>query len=247
MYYYIKKYTNNYYRFYSINKHYYRTSLIKKNSNSIEASLSRTKRNIKDIAFANDFEYFVTLTINSGLCNRYILEECQNHLKKILKYYKRKNNNFIYLLITEKHKDGAFHFHGLMGGINKADITINNNGYYDFKIFTEKMGFCSISKIRSKEKCYNYIMKYITKDCIRNEHNQIYISSRGLKKVNSYEYNTFNKNYFYNHFGSFNQIHEHCYVKDIYFNKLSKYNQKNFLTFLKNSDIKKSIITQGKS
>ena len=31
--------------------------------------------------------------------------------------------------------------------------------------------------------CCNYIMKYITKDCVRNEHNQIYISSRGLKKA----------------------------------------------------------------
>lgn len=26
-------------------------------------------------------------------------------------------------------------------------------------------------------------MKYITKDCVRNEQNQIYISSRGLKKA----------------------------------------------------------------
>ena len=110
MYYYIKKYTNNYYRFYSIQKHYYKINLLIKHSNSLEASISRTKRNIKDIAFANNFEYFVTLTINSGLCNRYILEEAQSHLKKILKYYKRKNNDFIYILITEKHKDRRFSF-----------------------------------------------------------------------------------------------------------------------------------------
>ena len=38
-------------------------------------------------------------------------------------------------------------------------------------------------KIKNYNACCNYITKYITKDCIRNSHNQIYISSRGLKKA----------------------------------------------------------------
>lgn len=128
-----------------------------------------------------------------------------------------------------------------MGGINSQDLCLNSNGYYHFKIFTDKMGFCSVSPIRSKEKCYNYIMKYITKDCIRNNHNQIYISSRGLKKVKSYEYNSFNKDYFYKNFGYFNQIKEYCYVRDIYIDRLSKKNQKKMLTFINTSDIKKEV------
>lgn len=130
-----------------------------------------------------------------------------------------------------------------MGGINSNDLCLNSNGYYHFKIFTERLGFCSVSRIRSKEKCYNYIMKYITKDCIRNAHNQIYISSRGLKKVNSYEFNTFNKDYFYKNFGYFNQINEYCYVKDFFLNNMTKKNQKKLLTFINDSDIKKDVIT----
>lgn len=38
-------------------------------------SLSRTKRNIKEIALCNNFEYFVTITINSKSCDRYSLFE----------------------------------------------------------------------------------------------------------------------------------------------------------------------------
>lgn len=143
-------------------------------------SLSRTKRNIKEIALCNDFEYFSTLTIDSTQCDRFSLSACQEKLKKILKAMKRKNKNFAYIWITEKHKNGAFHFHGLLKGID--DFYINKNGYLSHKMFDE-LGFNSHSKIHDYNKTCNYIMKYITKDCVRNEANQIYISSRGLKKA----------------------------------------------------------------
>ncbi len=77
-------------------------------------SLSRTRRNIRELAFSNGFEYFATLTINSEYCDRFHLTECQELLRKKLKKLKRKNNEFAYIFITEKHKDGAFHFHGLI-------------------------------------------------------------------------------------------------------------------------------------
>lgn len=81
------------------------------NKNEIERiSLSRTKRNIKEIALCNDFEYFATLTINSTQCDRFSLSECQDKLKKILKALKRKNKNFAYIFITEKHKNRCFSF-----------------------------------------------------------------------------------------------------------------------------------------
>lgn len=77
-------------------------------------SLSRTRRNIRELALSNNFEYFATLTINSEYCDRFHLTECQELLRKKLKKLKRKNNEFAYIFITEKHKDGAFHFHGLI-------------------------------------------------------------------------------------------------------------------------------------
>lgn len=159
-------------------------------------SLSRTKREIKELALSNQFEYFATLTINANDCDRHHLQQCQDRLRKLLKKYKRKNKNFAYLFITEKHKDGAFHFHGLVKGLDKTDLerfrlgmpmstslaNLVKNGeiIYHSKFFDE-LGFNSFSKIKNYFKCCNYILKYITKDCVRNENNQIYIRSRGLK------------------------------------------------------------------
>lgn len=86
-----------------------------KDTDEVErVSLSRTRRNIRELALSNNFEYFATLTINSKNCDRFSLTECQNALRSKLKKLKRKNSNFAYLFITEKHKDNAFHFHGLV-------------------------------------------------------------------------------------------------------------------------------------
>lgn len=74
-------------------------------------SLSRTKRNIKELALCNNFQYFATITISSESCDRFCLIECQKKFKRKLKTIKKYNPNFQYLFITEKHKNGAFHFH----------------------------------------------------------------------------------------------------------------------------------------
>lgn len=153
---------------------------------SQRCSISRTKRNIRELALCNDFSYFCTLTVSSENCDRYSLQQCQNELKKILHKIKRNNKNFGFLIITEKHKDGAFHFHGLIKGIDDF-LYVNNNGYFSCKFFDD-LGYNSFSKIKDYTKTCNYITKYITKDCIKNEHNQVYISSRGLLKAQREEY-----------------------------------------------------------
>ena len=191
------------------------------NDNEEEAertSISRTKRNIKEICLANRFEHFVTLTINKQSCNRLVLTECQNLLKKKLKALKRNNVDFGYIFITEKHDKGGFHFHGLIKGIDISDFTrftladadLSNGRklpyklinalqrgelIYHFNLF-DSIGYNTISPIKDYNKCCNYILKYITKDCVRNEHNQIYISSRGLKKAQRQEVMPFDINHY---------------------------------------------------
>lgn len=152
------------------------------------SSISRSKRMIREIALCNDFYYFFTSTVNSDLCDRYSLSECQSKIRKIMKSIKRKHKDFIYLFITEMHRDGAYHFHGLCSSL---DLYINNNGYYS-SIDFDKLGFNSFSKIQSKEKVSNYITKYITKNCVRNEAGSVYFCSRGLKHATSYDIAPFN-------------------------------------------------------
>ena len=164
-----------------------KNSFVDVNSEEVQkSSLSRTKRNIRELALCNDFEYFSTFTVNSEKCDRYSLNDVQDKLKKVLHKIKRNNREFAFLIITEKHKDGAFHFHGLIKGI--SDLYVNSNGYLSSMIFDNELGFNSFSKIKDYTKCCNYILKYITKDCIKNSHNQIYISSRGLKKATREEF-----------------------------------------------------------
>lgn len=145
-------------------------------------SLSRTKRNIKELALCNDFEFFYTQTINKEKCDRYNLKEVQELIQKKFKAYKRKYKDFAYIIIYEYHKDGAIHIHGLVKGINESDIYINKNGYLSNSFFDE-IGYNSFGFIDDYLKCCNYITKYISKDVIKNEHNQIYFCSKGLKKA----------------------------------------------------------------
>lgn len=145
-------------------------------------SLSRTKRNIKEICLCNDFEYFATITVNSKNADRFSLQDCQELIKKICHKLKRKNFEFKFLFITEKHKDGAFHFHGLVKGL---ELYVNSNGYYSSYDF-DNVGYNSFSKIQDYNKCCTYITKYITKQCIRNDSGQVYFCSRGLKKASEY-------------------------------------------------------------
>lgn len=180
-------------------------------------SISRTKRNIREIALCNDFTHFATITINSDFADRFHLQECQDLLKKKLKKYKRKHKDFAYIFITEKHKDGAFHFHGLVKGL---EFYTNNNGYLSNKVFDE-IGFNSFSKIKNFEKTCNYITKYITKDCVKNENNQIYICSRGLKRADKYEIQPIDIDYkFENDF---------CKIRDFNINELTDEEKIKFL------------------
>ena len=69
-----------------------------------------------------------------------------------------------------------------------SDLYVNKYGYLSSSKL-DTLGFNSFSKIESLDKVSNYILKYITKDCVKNSKNQIYISSRGLKKAERTELN----------------------------------------------------------
>lgn len=165
------------------------SSKIKTDKKEVERiSLSRTRRNIRELALCNDFEYFCTITVNSAKCDRYSLDEVQDNLRKCLRNMRNSSEDFKYLIITEKHLDGAFHFHGVMSGV--SDLLYSNKFGYLSCSKLDVLGFNTFSKIESLEKVANYILKYISKDCVKNSKNQVYICSRGLKKAERSELNT---------------------------------------------------------
>ena len=147
---------------------------------SNNSNILRSKRKVRELALSNDFEYFVTLTVSPLFCDRTDLDIIISALRKYLKKYKRKHEDFAYILIAEKHKDGSsYHFHGLMKGIDKEDIYKNKMGYNSCYFFDD-IGFNSFSKIQSLERVSNYITKYITKDLCKTSSGHSYFCSRGL-------------------------------------------------------------------
>jgi len=158
------------------------------NDSKLRNNISRAKSRVFEYAMANDFEYFITLTIDSDLLDRYDIDGYIKKLGQFIRDYRKKYSVDIqYLLVPERHKDGAWHIHGLIKGIPKEHLVINANGYLDWKKYVEKFGYCSIDAIRDKEAVSKYITKYISKSFdkgkgVTEKEKKMYYCSRGLQK-----------------------------------------------------------------
>lgn len=203
---------------------------------SLRTSLSRSRRAVREYIACNNFKYFVTLTINSINADRFNLQECQDLLRRLIHNYSRqlkyanKKEGLDYVLVTEKHENGAFHFHGVFSDMLKSDIFVNDNGYLDSKYFSKNLGFFSMSEIKDKLATALYITKYITKDSVINDKGRHYFCSKGLNKPVSYEIKLEDLRYKKIPFYLFNNkiSNDFCKVRDFDYNDLDK-NSKFFL------------------
>ena len=74
----------------------------------LSASLSRAKSVIIQYVSCNDFDWFVSLTLDPKRYDRTDLPQFKKDLNDFTKYQRRKHDiEFKYLLIPEPHKDGA--------------------------------------------------------------------------------------------------------------------------------------------
>jgi hypothetical protein len=156
---------------------------------NVERSLRRTKREIKSLAINNDFQLWVTLTMAH---DRQDDEKTYQKIDKWLRSEKRRVGKFDYLIVAERHKDGAIHFHALFGGYKgELEEAINfktgklhkphGRQIYHFKTYNH--GFSMVEYIDSPDRIATYITKYVTKDLFATGFNKKrYWSNRGLKK-----------------------------------------------------------------
>lgn len=87
-------------------------------------SMRRARANLRRLALANDFRYFVTLTLDKERIDRYdgaaitraLSQWCDNMVRR---------HGLRYVLVPERHKDGAFHFHGFFAG---EDLEVVDSG-----------------------------------------------------------------------------------------------------------------------
>lgn len=176
------------------------------NDEKLENNIIRAKSKIYEYAICNDFEYFVTLTLDSKKIDR---SDVNNYIKKLGQYIrdirKSTGEKIEYVLIPEKHADGVnWHIHGLMKNLQDLreydeeenipkkmrDKIIKyreeNLNLYEWVGYTKKFGFNCVEPIRDKEACSRYITKYINKNLdtdmgITEKNKKKYYASRGLR------------------------------------------------------------------
>lgn len=132
-------------------------------------SKNRTIKNLYDITRSNKWDYFVTFTLNKNRTDRYNYDDCVKSLTEYLKIIKNKYcKDLKYCFVSEKHKDGAYHFHGVMG--NCPDLPVvdskhkTKNDAIIFNLDKNIYGFSTATKVKNQFAICSYITKYISKD-----------------------------------------------------------------------------------
>lgn len=145
-------------------------------------SIRRAKEKIFDIAMCNDFEYFITWTLDKEMIDRYDAQLVAQKLKKFL-------NNLVvrkevrYLVVPELHKDGAIHMHGLIAGQLRMIDSGRKlpDGRIVYNMPEWKLGFSTAIPLDSqKGRVSGYITKYVQKDFQKIFGNFYYAGGHGL-------------------------------------------------------------------
>lgn len=155
------------------------------NDKKLDNNISRARSKVREYALCNEFDYFVTLTIDKDKYDRYNFKAYYKALGRFINDYGKTHNTKVkYILIPEQHKDGAWHMHGLISGILDKHLKENDNKYLEWKQYSKKFGYMSLGAIRDRDKVATYITKYITKDMgntVNELETNLYYCSKGLK------------------------------------------------------------------
>lgn len=165
------------------------------NESAQERSLRRAKKRIGDYILSNDFDLFVTFTMNGEHGDREDSEASRTKLIGWLKNQRNRNGKFRYIVVPEFHGDKkALHFHSLIGGYTgKVEQAINPNtgkpliqkGKATYQLPGYTLGYTNVKLIGSKpedrSRLSAYLKKYITKDMPVFQNKQRYWVSKHLE------------------------------------------------------------------
>ena len=160
------------------------------NTDKLDNNIRRAKNKIKEYALCNEWDYFVTLTLDKTKQDRYDIKDYIKRLGKMINNLNsRTHANIEYVLIPEQHKDGAWHMHGLIRGIPREALVKAHKGnrkreVYNWTIYSEKFGFSDLEPVEDREKVASYITKYVTKEMtksIKEMNAKSYYASKGLQ------------------------------------------------------------------
>ena len=159
----------------------------KKSEFDVKRSMRRTVNMIYDYSRSNNWEWFLTLTLNPEKVNRFDYQACCKKLGNWLIVMRRLCPDMKYLIVPEQHKNGAWHFHGLFAdcdGLGFADSGHRDSkGRIVWNVGKYRLGFSTATQITDLKKTASYICKYITKElCAATVGRKRYWVSRNLDK-----------------------------------------------------------------
>lgn len=157
-----------------------------KNDKKLKNNISRALTTCRNIALSNPWDWFVTLTINPKKKDRFDLNSFHKDVTAFIKGINRRFGSQIkFLLVPERHKDGAWHMHGLIFGLPDDQISVNENGFFDWDEYSKNFGFISLSPVVSHTAVSLYITKHLGKQIYNGAFevgSHLYYCSRGLSR-----------------------------------------------------------------
>lgn len=137
---------------------------------NLARSMRRTKQMIYDYAISNKWEWFITMTFDGAKVDRYDYASVSKVMSKWLNNQRCNNAPGLkYMLVPEQHKDGAWHFHGLLSNCGKMQVKAlgfvdEKSGREIYSVASFRSGITQATRIGDSDKAVSYITKYVTKE-----------------------------------------------------------------------------------
>lgn len=177
------------------------------NENKLDNNICRARSKIREYGFCNDWDYFMTQTLRPNGNDRFDLKLFQRSFSQMVRDLRKKTGAEIrYLIVPERHKNGAWHLHGLLAGIPPDLLEcftldqhlpyyirrklLKGEEIYNCPIFAEHFGYVTIEPLRDKDKAVSYITKYITKNLAKSVSEMgahMFYASKGLQHARELE------------------------------------------------------------
>lgn len=166
------------------------------NDSKLKNNIARARSMVLQYGICNDWDYFFTGTLDKRKFSRFSLDVFSVNFTQWIRNQRKKfDSPFSYLLIPERHKDGAWHIHGLLSGIPEgelqpfpetAPLSLRTGDFLNWGAYAKRYGFCSLAPVRNSLAASFYILKYIGKDMQGRSSDlgqHLYFHSHGLKKA----------------------------------------------------------------
>ena len=134
-------------------------------SGGMDRAMRRARAKVRDIALSNKFRWFVTLTLDKAKIDRYDKTAVVRTLNRWLDNRVRRDG-LAYVLVPERHKDGAIHFHGLFTDCLAYDDSghTDSAGHPIYNLRDWTLGFSAAIEIYGDyPRAVSYVCKYIGK------------------------------------------------------------------------------------